>query len=200
MILLNDFIENLNFNEMKKKHLGDVFCIDFDHKENRVCWLSNTGNNCCIACFKITDEMDQYDFMNKVTRIHKEMDKIKSVQNDLTITTENCKTMLFNELNKILVKSNLKPIDIKKYKNTDELFKVIKESYNYLFVYLLQDKHGKYYTNTSHTEDDVVIDNILVPVNLILSEVGILYKLSTQACKDIMDDSYDYHQFATWEL
>lgn len=49
-------------------------------------------------------------------------------------------------------------------------------------------------------EDDIVIDDISIPIEKILNKDGILYQLSTQACKDIMNDEYDYHQFATWEL
>lgn len=218
-MLLKDFIKNLNFDEMKEKHLGYYFCIDFDHKGNRDCWFNKTEDDWCFGCIKITKEMTGSTFMRKVEEIQqaiKEIDKIGKIQRNLTIDSERYRTIFLNNLNYLLIKQGLKAITITKYKNMDEVFKEIKQindnnsklgfflnllkGCNNLEVFLLQNKCKYYYTNIYYTEDDVIIDTISVPIEKILSEDVVLYQLSTQACKDIMNDEYDYHQFATWDL
>lgn len=174
MLLLKDFIENLNFEDIKKKHLGDYFYMDFDHEGNRDCWFNKTENDCCIGCFKITEKMNGSTFMRKIVKIHKEMDKIEEIQRNLTITAE-----------------DLKEIYWKHYFSANS---------GSMIIYLLQDEYGEYYTDTCYTKDDAVIDTISVPIENILNTDGVLYQLSTQACKDIMNDEYNYHQFADWEL
>lgn len=203
------------FENMKKSYLGDRFYIDFDHKDNQICWFNKAKSEFTCGYIDITEDLDKTYFECRIKEIENKMNNIKDMQNNLTITAEDCRTMFFNGLNEVLVKFNLKPIKIKKYKTTNELLKEIKKinannpkltdflevnNSTYLLVYLLQDKHEEYYTDTSCREDDAIIDNISVPIDKILNKDGILYQLSTRACQDIMNDEYDYHQFATWEL
>lgn len=216
---LKEFKKMLNlektFENMKKSYLGDRFYIDFDINNNRICWFNNTKSEFTCGYIDITKDLDRIYFDCQIKHIENKMDKIEEIQKDLTITAEDCRTMFFNKVNEVLVKFNLKPIKIKKYKTTNELLKEIKKinannpkltdflevnNSTYLLVYLLQDKHGEYYTDTSCREDDAIIDNISVPIDKILNKDGILYQLSTRACQDILNDEYDYHQFATWEL
>lgn len=216
---LKEFKKMLNlektFENMKKSYLGDRFYIDFDINNNRICWFNNTKSEFTCGYIDITEDLDKTYFECRIKEIENKMNNIKDMQNNLTITAEDCKTMFFNEVNEILVKFNLKPIKVKKYKNAKEVLKEIKKinannpkltdflefnNSTYLLVYLLKDKHGEYYTDVSPREDDVIIDTISVPIEKILNKDGILYQLSTQACKDIINHEYDYHQFATWEL
>jgi hypothetical protein len=216
---LKEFKKMLNlektFENMKKSYLGDRFYIDFDINNNRICWFNKAESEFTCGYIDITKDLDRIYFDCQIKHIENKMDKIEEMQKDLTITAEDCRTMLFNEVNKTLANCNLKPIKIKKYKTTNELLKEIKKinannpkltdflevnNSTYLLVYLLQDKHEEYYTDTSCREDDAIIDNISVPIDKILNKDGILYQLSTRACQDIMNDEYDYHQFATWEL
>lgn len=203
------------FENMKQSYIEYRFYIDFDLKENQICWFDKAKSEFACGYIDITEDLDKTYFECRIKEIENKMNNIKDMQNNLTITAEDCRTMFFNEVNEVLVKFNLKPIKIKKYKNAKEVFKEIKKinannpkltdflevnNSTYLLVYLLQDKHGEYYTDVSPREDDVIIDTISVPIEKILNKDGILYQLSTQACKDIMNDEYDYHQFATWEL
>lgn len=174
MTLLRDFMKELNFDEMKEKHLGDVFCIDFDHEGNRDIWQSNCGNNDSYYHIAIAKYMTKDDFEYEVKKIQQKMDKIEEIQKNLTITAENLKEIYWNH-----------------YFSTNS---------GSMIIYLLQDEYGEYCTNTYYTKDDAVIDTISVPIDIILNSNGILYQLSTQACKDIMNNEYDYHQFAEWEL
>lgn len=218
-MLLKEFKEMLalekTFKNMKKSYVGYRFYMDFDHKEFQICWFDKAKSEFACGYIDITEDLDKTYFECRIKEIENKMNNIKDMQNNLTITAEDCRTMFFNGLNEVLVKFNLKSIKVKKYKNAKEVFKEIKKinannpkltdflevnNRTYLLVYLLKDKHGEYYTDVSPREDDVIIDTISVPIEKILNKDGILYRLSTQACKDIINHEYDYHQFATWEL
>lgn len=215
-MLLKEFMENLNFDEMKEKYSGYYFCINFDYKGNRKCWFDRNDNYYCIDHFKITEDITKAHFLCEVKQIKQKMDKIEKIQKDLTITAEGYRTIFLNNLNYLLIKQGLKTITITKYKSIDEVFKEIKQinepnsnlgfflnvlkSCQNIEVFLLQHKCKNYYTNIDYTEDDVIIDKIPVPIRKILNKDGVLYQLSLENCWDIMNNTYSTHYFVKWEL
>ena len=62
MMLLKDFKELLNlektFKNMKKSYIGYRFYIDFDHKDNQICWFNKAKSEFACGYIDITEDLD----------------------------------------------------------------------------------------------------------------------------------------------
>lgn len=144
-----------------------------------------------------------------------DLKKIKSVQSDLTVTSEKCREIYYGFLSEVLKNLNFEPINPKKYegKNIDEILKVVMETnltkpnlkeilevkkFVTMSVALLTDKKGNFWVDHCNTKvyecsDYYIIDKIRVSVDEILKDNFIVYQLSLEECKDILNAEFDYH-------
>lgn len=214
--LLKDFMKNLNFEDVKK-HIGEDFCIDFDNDDNIWCEFDKTGDYRCFDHFEITDDMDEDDFEWEVKKIEEDLDELKDIQKNLTVTAEDYRQRHLDWLNDELEYNDLKPIEIKKYKDENAVFEEIKKNNaenpdiddfleeNVLIpdeipIYLVKEKDGTYSTWDCYNDNDEVIEVIYAPMKQVLSTDNIIYKPRLSDCKKIDDKfSYKTHGYSGWE-
>lgn len=87
MTNLKDFMEKLNFEDVKK-HLGYEFCIDFDDNDEIKCWFESEGTFPHFGCFKIEWGMTEDDFKKEVEKIEEDIDELKEIQKKLTVSAD----------------------------------------------------------------------------------------------------------------
>lgn len=214
--LLKDFMKNLNFEDVKK-HIGEDFCIDFDNDDNIWCEFDKTGDYRCFDHFEITEDMDEDDFEWEVKKIEEDIDELKDIQKNLTVTAEDYRQRHLDWVNDELEYNDLKPIEIKKYKDENAVFEEIKKNNaenpdiddfleeNVLIpdeipIYLVKEKDGTYSTWDYYTDNGEVIEVIYAPMKQVLSTDNIIYKPRLSDCKEIDDKfSYKTHGYSGWE-
>lgn len=200
--LLKDFMKNLNFEDVKK-HIGEDFCIDFDNDDNIWCEFDKTGNYRCFDHFEITEDMDDDDFEWEVKKIEEDIDELKEIQQDLTVTTEDYRQRTLDWVNDELKYWDFKAIPIQKYNDENEVIETIKkvnaddpdledflEEFNMddeLEISLVKEKDGTYSTWEDYTDNGEVIDVIHVPMKQVLNTDNIIYKPSLSDCQKIKD-------------
>lgn len=214
--LLKDFMKNLNFEDVKK-HIGEDFCIDFDNDDNIWCEFDKTGDYRCFDHFEITEDMDEDDFEWEVKKIEEDIDELKDIQKNLTVTAEDYRQRHLDWVNDELEYNDLKPIEIKKYKDENAVFEEIKKNNaenpdiddfleeNVLIpdeipISLVKEKDGTYSTWDYYTDNGEVIEVIYAPMKQVLSTDNIIYKPRLSDCKEIDDKfSYKTHGYSGWE-
>ena len=78
--LLEDFIKELNFEDIKKNHVGDDFRIDFNYDDSIICWFDPTGDHKSFDCIEITEDMDKFDFEWEVKKIQDVIKELEDIQ------------------------------------------------------------------------------------------------------------------------
>lgn len=217
--LLEDFIKELNFEDIKKNHVGDDFRIDFNYDDSIICWFDPTGDHKSFDCIEITEDMDKFDFEWEVKKIQDVIKELEDIQKNLTVTAEDYRQRHLDWVNDELEYNDLKPIEIKKYKDENAVFEEIKKNNaenpdiddfleeNVLIpdeipISLVKEKDGTYSTWEDYTDNGEVIDVIHVPMKQVLNTDNIIYKPSLSDCQKIKDKfaykhkrhSYDFER------
>lgn len=215
--LLEDFIKELNFEDIKKNHVGDDFRIDFNYDDSIICWFDPTGDHKSFDCIEITEDMDKFDFEWEVKKIQDVIKELEDIQKNLTVTAEDYRQRHLDWVNDELEYNDLKPIEIKKYKDENAVFEEIKKNNaenpdiddfleeNALIpdeipISLVKEKDGTYSTWDYYTDNGEVIEVIYAPMKQVLSTDNIIYKPRLSDCKKIDDKfSYKTHGYSGWE-
>lgn len=200
MTNLEYFMNKLNFKDVKK-HLGYEFCIDFNDNDEIKCWFESEGTFPHFDCFKIEWDMDENDFKREVEKIKEDIDELKEIQQNLTVTTEDYRERTLDLINDELKICGFKTIPIQKYNDENDVIKAIKvintnnpnlEDFLEYFsiqheldVSLVKEKDGTYDTWDDYTGVGKVIDVINVPMKQILSTDSVIYKPSLNDCQKI---------------
>lgn len=202
MTNLEDFIQNMTIEDLRK-HRGYEFCIDYDLSDNINYWFDDSGTYICFDHFEITADMDRYDFEWEVEKIIKDINELKEIQQNLTVTTEDYRERTLDLINDELKICGFKTIPIQKYNDENDVIKTIKvintdnpnlEDFLEYFsiqheldISLVREKDGTYSTWDDYTGVGKVIDVIDVPMKQILSTDSIVYKPSLSNCQKIKD-------------
>lgn len=214
-----DFID---FDSWSSAYCGYWLGIDVDDDNNAIFKLDYDGIG--IECFEIDDGM--YSFDSNIENLKDELKDLQYLQNDLTVRADDYRERLLDNLNDNLKMYDLKEIPIKKYKDETEVVNTIKEinsdspedlelfledynpKNNYIlsdegdvYISLVRDKEGDYYTFDDYHDDGDVIDTIRVEIQDILTTDDILYQPGLKECKDIDDKFYykDKRRDYAWE-
>ncbi|WP_288847144.1 hypothetical protein [uncultured Sneathia sp.] len=172
--------------------------------------------------------MDKTDFKYQVKKIQQKMNEIEKIQQDLTVKAEDYRKRYLNYLNDDLVAfglkpldillykgkkvtkgdvfiCNLKPVEIKKYKNLDEVLEEIKivnadnsnlehflnEIYkpinNELEISLVKGTYG-YYTFDDYVDNEDVLKVVYAPIERIFNTNDIIYKPDLSECTKIWEN------------
>lgn len=208
-------IKDFNFNNFDKwcENWCDYWVgIDVNDKGDTV--FSLDYDNDAVCTFQI--DKDMYNFDGDIENLKDEIKDLQCLQDDLSVKADEYRENLLTYLNDNLNEYNLTDIPIKKYNNETEIIDTIKEinsdkqddleqfldSYNPtnnhilsdegdVYISLVRDKEGDYYTFDDYHDNGDVIDTIKVEIHDILTTDDILYQLDLKDCKKIKEE-FDY--------
>ena len=107
-----------------KNYNNHNFCIDVNDNGDIVYSFDNSD---ALFSIKINENTSKDEFLNNVAEINKEIEELKQIQNDLTISAVEQRNQYINKINDLLQQYELKPIEVKKYNDNDELINKIKK-------------------------------------------------------------------------
>lgn len=202
--ILKEYYNNINLNTISEDWLKNYnnhnFCIDVNDNGNIVYSLDKSDTPFSV---KIDANTSKDEFLNNVAEINKEIEELKQMQNDLTISAVKQRTQYINDVNNMLQHEGLKPIEIKKYKNNEELINDIKKANFFnqkkfkdfmvenvpvkdwiIDVTSTRNNEGKYCVFEGGSFDDIS-KNLTLSKDEVLSTDKVFYRPSIKECRDI---------------
>ena len=126
--IFKEYYNNINLDTISEDWLKNYnnhnFCIDVNDNGNIVYSLDKSDAPFSV---KIDANTSKDEFLNNVAEINKEIEELKQMQNDLTISAVEQRSKYINRINGLLQEYELKPIEVKKYNDNDELINKIKK-------------------------------------------------------------------------
>ena len=212
-VAVEDFYSDINidsfedFNTWCYNYCNYEFCMDSD--ERGLCRYHLEENIDGLDSFTVYENMPMSYFKSQLHDFEELLYTLQKIQDNLTIKADDYRERLLGNLNDNLKDNNLKPIPVQKYKDETEVVNTIKElnsdspenlnkfledynGYNNhilsdggdVYISLVRDKEGDYYTFYDYHDNGDVIDTIRVEIQDILTTDDILYQPDLKECKD----------------